>query len=64
MVAVQLPDGASLGRTTSVARGGEQDRARDTPGVDQVIAISGMSVLDNMPTLPMRGQLVMLKPFG
>jgi hydrophobic/amphiphilic exporter-1 (mainly G- bacteria), HAE1 family len=46
MVAVQLPDGASLGRTQAVL-----DRVRaavaPVPGVADVVAISGISVLDN-----------------
>ncbi|HEX3350077.1 MAG TPA: efflux RND transporter permease subunit, partial [Acetobacteraceae bacterium] len=50
LVGVQLPDGASLGRTQSVL-----DRvtglALKTPGVDQVISIAGVSVIDNSATL-------------
>lgn len=46
MVAVQLPDGAALGRTQAVL-----DRVRTAvsavPGVANVVAISGISVLDN-----------------
>src|SRR5690348_15748260 len=46
MVAAQLPDGAALGRTQAVLD--EVTKlALATPGVDSVIAISGISVLDN-----------------
>jgi len=54
MVAVQLPDGASLGRTSraldEVAR-----IAGQTPGVKQVVAITGASMLDNMAQLANAG---------
>ena len=50
LASVQLPDGASLERTQKVL-----DRvteiARATPGVAQVIAIAGVSALDNNATL-------------
>ena len=54
IVAVQLPDGASLERTKSVmadvsARAGKVD------GVAHVIAISGVSVLDNSASLSSAG---------
>jgi HAE1 family hydrophobic/amphiphilic exporter-1 len=54
MVNVQLPDGASLERTD---RALEQVSkiAKATPGVDQVITISGISVLDNNASLPSTG---------
>ena len=42
MIAVQLPDGASLGRTTDALKEATKI-ALAVPGVDQVIAISGMS---------------------
>jgi hydrophobic/amphiphilic exporter-1 (mainly G- bacteria), HAE1 family len=64
MVAVQLPDGASLGRTTAAL---EQVNkiAQQIPGVEQVIAISGMSILDNSADLANAGaSWVMLKPFS
>ena len=50
MISVQLPDGPALGRTQ---RSLEKvtDIARATPGVDQVVSISGISVLDNSATL-------------
>ena len=46
LVAVQLPDGASLDRTQAVL---EQvsEMAGKTPGVDQVVSIAGISALDN-----------------
>ncbi|MBV8936093.1 MAG: efflux RND transporter permease subunit, partial [Alphaproteobacteria bacterium] len=63
LIVAQLPDGAALGRTTAAL-----DRAtkiaQDTPGVDNVIAISGMSVLDNYANLPHAGvSFVVLKPW-
>ena len=47
MVGVQLPDGASLERTPGDARPGQRRSPATTPGVEQVIAIAGISVLDN-----------------
>jgi hydrophobic/amphiphilic exporter-1 (mainly G- bacteria), HAE1 family len=50
MISVQLPDAASLERTQLVMA--EVTRiAQATPGVDQVVAVSGVSVLDNNATL-------------
>lgn len=50
----QLPDGASLSRTQAVLdRVGEA--ARQTPGVDKVITIAGVSPLDNNATLSSSG---------
>jgi HAE1 family hydrophobic/amphiphilic exporter-1 len=50
MVAVQLPDGAALGRTAKAID--EVTRiAKATPGVRQVVAITGVSMLDNMAQL-------------
>jgi HAE1 family hydrophobic/amphiphilic exporter-1 len=64
MVNVQLPDGASLQRTDGVlANVGKI--ARETPGVDQVITISGISVLDNNASLSSAGlAYVMLKDWS
>jgi len=64
MLAIQLPEGASLGRTTaSLEEAGR--RARGIPGVQEIIALSGMSVLDNSADLANAGTVwVMLKPFG
>ncbi|MBN8902011.1 MAG: efflux RND transporter permease subunit, partial [Rhodospirillales bacterium] len=64
IIGVQLPDGASLERTKGV-----MDKvdaiARKVPGVDNVIAISGVSVLDNNATLPNGGvAYVPLKDWG
>jgi len=50
MVAVQLPDGAALGRT-SKAIDDVSRIAQATPGVRQVVAITGVSMLDNMAQL-------------
>ena len=54
MASVQLPDGASLQRTQKVL-----DRVTEiagkTPGVDQVVAIAGVSPLDNNTTLANAG---------
>ncbi len=54
LVSVQLPDGASLARTRNAM---EQVSAiaRKDPSVDQVIAISGISVLDNSAPLANAG---------
>ena len=63
MVALALPDGASLGRTTASLEQVNQIAQR-VPGVDRVIAIAGMSVLDNSADLANAGTAwVMLKPF-
>ena len=63
MLSVQLPEGASLGRTAaSLEEAGR--RAREIPGVQEVIALSGTSVLDNSADLANAGTAwVMLKPF-
>jgi hydrophobic/amphiphilic exporter-1 (mainly G- bacteria), HAE1 family len=63
MIAAQLPDAASLGRTTAAL-----DRATKialaTPGVENVIAISGLSALDNFADLANAGvSFVVLKPW-
>ncbi len=54
MIGVQLPDGAALGRTQA-AMDEVTKLALATPGVDSVLAISGISVLDNSATLPNAG---------
>ena len=63
MIVAQLPDGAALGRTTA-ALDEATKIAQDTPGVDRVIAISGLSALDNFADLPNAGvSFVVLKPW-
>jgi len=54
LVAVQLPDGASLARTQK-AMLQVSDIARKDPSVDQVLTIAGISVLDNSATLANAG---------
>jgi HAE1 family hydrophobic/amphiphilic exporter-1 len=54
LVSVQLPDGASLERTQQAMRQ-VTDIARKDPSVENVIAISGISVLDNSATLANAG---------
>ncbi len=64
IIGVQLPDGASLERTQS-ALDEATKIARATPGVDQVIEISGISVLDNSASLASAGAVyVILKDWG
>lgn len=54
MIAVQLPEGASLERTeASLAQATKIAGA--TPGIENVIAIAGQSVLDNSATLANTG---------
>jgi HAE1 family hydrophobic/amphiphilic exporter-1 len=63
MVVAQLPDGASLGRTTA-ALDNATKIAFETPGVQNVIAISGLSALDNFADLPHAGvSFIVLKPW-
>ena len=63
MIAALMPDGAALGRTTA-ALDGATKIAQETPGVDRVIAITGMSVLDNFADLENAGvSFVTLKPW-
>jgi HAE1 family hydrophobic/amphiphilic exporter-1 len=54
MTAVQLPEGAALGRTIDALQQGVK-LALETPGVKKVITISGISVLDNSATLANAG---------
>jgi HAE1 family hydrophobic/amphiphilic exporter-1 len=64
LLAVQLPEGASLGRTTASLEEATK-RARVVPGVQEVIALSGMSILDNSADLANAGTCwVILKPFA
>jgi hydrophobic/amphiphilic exporter-1 (mainly G- bacteria), HAE1 family len=54
IVNAQLPDAASLERTQQVMEK-VTNVAKGIPGVDQVVAISGISVLDNSASLPNAG---------
>jgi HAE1 family hydrophobic/amphiphilic exporter-1 len=54
LVAIQLPDGASLERTQK-AMAEVTKAALATPGVDQVVEISGISPLDNSASLSSAG---------
>jgi HAE1 family hydrophobic/amphiphilic exporter-1 len=63
LLAAQLPEGASIERTTASLKQATK-AALEIPGVDQVITISGMSLLDNSADLFNAGSAwVMLKPF-
>jgi len=64
VVAVQLPDGASLERTKA-AMDDVGAIARKTPGVDQVVTVAGISPLDNSASLANAGvAYVTLKPWS
>ena len=64
LISAQLPDGASKERTDAVLQQVETI-AKDTPGVDHVVAISGVSVLDNSASLANAGvAYVVLKDWG
>ncbi len=54
MISVQLPDGASLERT-SRAMSKVSDLALKVPGVEYVVVIGGMSVIDNSASLANAG---------
>ena len=54
LATVQLPDGASLPRTQAVLDKVSK-AARETPGVDKVITIAGVSALDNNASLSSAG---------
>ncbi len=64
LISAQLPDGASKERTDAVmAQVGAIAQA--TPGVDQVLTISGISILDNNASLQNAGvAYVVLKDWG
>ncbi|HEX3063905.1 MAG TPA: efflux RND transporter permease subunit [Dongiaceae bacterium] len=64
LVAVQLPDGASLERTQNALA--EVDKiVRAIPGVDQAVEIAGISPLDNSASLSSAGAVyVILKDWG
>ena len=64
MIGVQMPDGASLGRT-GAALAEAARMAKATPGVRQVVAITGVSILDNMAQLANAGvAFVVLDDWG
>jgi hydrophobic/amphiphilic exporter-1 (mainly G- bacteria), HAE1 family len=64
LIAVQLPDGASLERTQAALNQATQI-ALQTPGVEQVVQIAGISVLDNSASLSNAGVgYVILKDWG
>ena len=63
MVVAQMPDGAALGRTTAAFEQATK-LALDTPGVEQVIAISGLSALDNFASRQCGGQLCRAEAVG
>jgi hydrophobic/amphiphilic exporter-1 (mainly G- bacteria), HAE1 family len=54
IAAVQLPDGAALDRTQKVLDR-VSELARQTPGVEQVVTIGGISALDNSASLANAG---------
>ena len=54
IVAAQLPDGASKERTDAVLQR-ISTIARNIPGVDHVVTVSGVSILDNLATLANAG---------
>ena len=63
MIAAQLPEGAALGRTTATLEEAAAE-ALKVPGVDRVITLAGISLLDNSADLFNAGAAwVMLKPF-
>jgi hydrophobic/amphiphilic exporter-1 (mainly G- bacteria), HAE1 family len=64
MVNAQLPDGASKERTDAVMQQISQI-AKGIPGVDHVITVSGVSILDNFATLANAGvAFVVLKDWN
>jgi HAE1 family hydrophobic/amphiphilic exporter-1 len=63
LVAVQLPGGASLARTDATLAEVSK-RVRTLPGVDNVVTVSGVAVLDNNASLANDGlAYVVLKPW-
>ncbi|HAT2106243.1 TPA: multidrug efflux RND transporter permease subunit [Legionella pneumophila] len=59
MLSVQLPGGASLGRTDEVVSRLAK-KASEVGGVDNVIAIDGISLLDNNSLLPNAGVIYVI----
>lgn len=63
VAAVQLPPGASLERTDRSLKQVEA-RLKEQPGVDNVITVAGVSLLDNNAPLPSAGlAYIVLKPW-
>ncbi|WP_407174824.1 efflux RND transporter permease subunit [Bradyrhizobium sp. STM 3562] len=62
-VMVQLPDGASVPRTSEVA-GQVEDKLRQFDGVDHVLSIIGFSLLDGVAEPNAALLVVRLKPFA
>ncbi|MFO1056341.1 MAG: multidrug efflux RND transporter permease subunit [Dongiaceae bacterium] len=63
LVAVELPEAAALRRTTASLEAVDK-AARQIPGVQEVIALAGLSILDNSADLANAGTAwIMLKPF-
>ncbi|WP_374544924.1 efflux RND transporter permease subunit [Rhodoblastus sp.] len=63
MVSVQLPEAASMGRTVD-SLNKVTEKAMQVPGVEKVITVAGLSVLDNSADLFNAGVAwVVLKPF-
>jgi len=60
---IQLPEGASVGRTDAVAKRVE-DIARNTPGVDHVTAVVGYSLIDGLAKSNGALLVLTLKPFA
>ncbi|MBV8578687.1 MAG: efflux RND transporter permease subunit, partial [Acetobacteraceae bacterium] len=64
IVALQLPDGASLERTNAALQN-VKDIALAIPGVETVVSIAGVSALDNFAAVPSTGTaFVVLKDWG
>jgi HAE1 family hydrophobic/amphiphilic exporter-1 len=64
LMAVELPEGATLGRTAATLEQAERI-ARQIPGIDQVITVAGVSLLDNSANLTNAGAAwIVLKPFA
>lgn len=64
LMAIELPEGAAIGRTLATLQEAEKI-AREVPGVQTVIAVAGLSLLDNAANLTNAGTAwVVLKPFA
>jgi hydrophobe/amphiphile efflux-1 (HAE1) family protein len=60
---IQLPEGASVGRTDAVTKRVEEI-ARKTPGVDHVTSVVGYSMIDGLAKSNGALLVLTLKPFG